>query len=69
MQWTLIDKNILLCVTGGIAAYKSATLTSQLTKAGAHVYVIMTKSAKQFVGSSTFQALSRHPVYMILLMK
>ncbi|MTT32323.1 bifunctional phosphopantothenoylcysteine decarboxylase/phosphopantothenate--cysteine ligase CoaBC [Terrilactibacillus sp. BCM23-1] len=59
---TLGNKKIVLCVTGSIAAYKAATLTSMLTKAGAHVDVLMTDSAKQFIGPATFQALSRHPV-------
>ncbi|MGV3487803.1 MAG: bifunctional phosphopantothenoylcysteine decarboxylase/phosphopantothenate--cysteine ligase CoaBC [Tuberibacillus sp.] len=56
-------KQILLGVTGGIAAYKACTLTSQLTKAGADVHVIMTKEAKRFVTPQTFQALSRNPVH------
>ncbi len=56
-------KNILLCVTGGIAAYKACDLTSKLTKAGADVHVIMTSSAKAFVSPVTFQALSRNPVH------
>jgi len=59
----LIDKKILLCVTGGIAVYKAAALTSRLTQAGASVKVIMSDSARQFVTPLTFQALSRHDVY------
>ena len=59
----LIDKKVLLCVTGGIAVYKAAALTSKLTQAGAHVKVIMSASARQFVTPLTFQALSRHDVY------
>lgn len=59
----LIDKKILLCVTGGIAVYKAAALTSKLTQAGASVKVIMSDSARQFVTPLTFQALSRHDVY------
>ncbi|MFF2287053.1 bifunctional phosphopantothenoylcysteine decarboxylase/phosphopantothenate--cysteine ligase CoaBC [Peribacillus butanolivorans] len=59
----LIDKKVLLCVTGGIAVYKAAALTSKLTQAGAHVKVIMSDSARQFVTPLTFQALSRHDVY------
>ena len=54
--------NVLLGVSGGIAAYKSADLTSQLVKAGASVRVVMTPSATQFVGPLTFEALSGHPV-------
>lgn len=57
------DKTILLAVSGGIAAFKAAALTSMLTKTGADVHVLMTASAKEFVGVQTFQALSRNPVY------
>jgi len=57
------DRNILLCVSGGIAAYKACALTSKLVQAGANVRVAMTASAEQFVGKATFQALSRNPVY------
>lgn len=56
-------KKIVLGVSGGIAAYKAAALTSKLVQAGATVKVIMTESAKQFVAPTTFQALSRQPVY------
>ena len=59
----LKDKKVLLCVTGGIAVYKAAALTSKLTQAGASVKVIMSASACQFVAPLTFQALSRHDVY------
>jgi len=45
----MINKNILLCVTGGIAVYKAAALTSKLIQSGAKVKVIMSKSACQFV--------------------
>jgi phosphopantothenoylcysteine decarboxylase / phosphopantothenate---cysteine ligase len=55
-------KKILLCVTGGIAAYKAAELTRLLTKSGRDVRVVMTAAAKHFVGTATFQALSGHPV-------
>ncbi|APH05305.1 bifunctional phosphopantothenoylcysteine decarboxylase/phosphopantothenate--cysteine ligase CoaBC [Bacillus weihaiensis] len=56
-------KKILLCVSGGIAAYKAAALTSKLVQAGAEVKVIMSKSAMEFVTPLTFQALSRNDVY------
>lgn len=56
-------KNILLCVTGGIAGYKAAALTSKLVQAGFDVKVIMTESARQFVTPLTFQVLSRNEVY------
>lgn len=59
----LMDKKVLLCVTGGIAVYKAAALTSKLTQAGASVKVMMSESARQFVTPLTFQALSRHDVY------
>lgn len=60
----LHGKKILLCVTGGIAVYKAAALTSKLTQAGAEVRVILSDSAAEFVTPLTFQALSRHDVYM-----
>ncbi|WP_066175092.1 bifunctional phosphopantothenoylcysteine decarboxylase/phosphopantothenate--cysteine ligase CoaBC [Bacillus marinisedimentorum] len=56
-------KNILLCVSGGIAVYKAAALASKLSQTGANVKVIMTDSARQFVSPLTFQSLSRNPVY------
>lgn len=59
----LQGKKILLGVTGGIAAYKAAELVSRLVKSGADIHVLMTESAKQFVGPVTFQALTRHQVY------
>ena len=58
----LQGKNIVLGVTGGIAAYKACELTSRLRKAGAQVYVIMTKHACEFVAPLTFETLSNHPV-------
>ena len=58
----LKDKNILLGVTGGIAAYKSITLLRLLKKSGADVQVIFTKSAHDFVTSLTFSSLSERPV-------
>jgi len=54
---------ILVGVTGGIAAYKTCTLVSRLTQAGAHVTVAMTPEATKFVAPLTFQALSGRPVY------
>jgi phosphopantothenoylcysteine decarboxylase / phosphopantothenate---cysteine ligase len=57
-------KNILLCVTGGIAAYKAAALTSQLTQRGANVKVMMSEGACEFITPLTFQALSRNEVYV-----
>jgi len=63
----LSGKHILLGVTGGIAAYKSAELVRQLRKQGAEVRVIMTAAATEFVAPLTFQALSAHPVHTDLL--
>src|SRR4051812_49540335 len=63
-RFMLDGKKILLCVTGGIAVYKVAALTSKLTQAGAEVRVILSDSAAEFVTPLTFQALSRHDVYM-----
>ncbi|MFC7061264.1 bifunctional phosphopantothenoylcysteine decarboxylase/phosphopantothenate--cysteine ligase CoaBC [Halobacillus seohaensis] len=59
----LTNKKIVLGVSGGIAAYKAAALTSKLVQAGASVKVIMTANAQKFVAPTTFQALSRQPVY------
>jgi phosphopantothenoylcysteine decarboxylase/phosphopantothenate--cysteine ligase len=56
-------RNILLCVTGGIAVYKAAALTSKLVQAGFNVKVILSESAEKFVSSLTFQALSRNDVF------
>lgn len=60
----LSGKRIVLGVTGGIAAYKSAELVRLLTKAGAEVHVVMTENATRFVTPLTFQALSGHPVWL-----
>lgn len=62
MPLTLKNKNIVLGVCGGIAAYKCVELLRLLTKAGAHVRVLMTDHAKWFVGPGTFEALSGKPV-------
>ncbi|WP_078391545.1 bifunctional phosphopantothenoylcysteine decarboxylase/phosphopantothenate--cysteine ligase CoaBC [Shouchella patagoniensis] len=59
----LKKKTIVLGVSGGIAAFKSAALVSKLTQAGANVFVVMTESAQKFVTPLTFQALSRNYVY------
>lgn len=62
-----INKHILLAVSGGIAAYKSAELVRLLRKNGAEVRVVMTQAATQFVSTLTFQALSGHAVHTDLL--
>ncbi|EII2683702.1 bifunctional phosphopantothenoylcysteine decarboxylase/phosphopantothenate--cysteine ligase CoaBC [Staphylococcus pseudintermedius] len=56
-------KNILLAVTGGIAAYKAIDLTSKLTQGGYDVRVMLTEHAQQFVTPLSFQANSRNAVY------
>jgi len=58
----LDGKNIVIGVTGGIAAYKSADLASRLVQAGAVVDVVMTAAATEFVRPLTFQALTHRPV-------
>ena len=58
----LKDKNVILGVTGGIAAYKSVDLASRLRKAGANVHVIMTKGAQNFVTPLTFREITGNPV-------
>ena len=55
-------KNIVLGVTGSIAAYKAADLTSQLTKQGCEVRVVLTANALRFITPLAFKTLSRHPV-------
>ena len=55
-------KRILLGVTGGIAAYKSAELVRRLIEHRAQVQVVMTSAAREFVTPTTFQALSGRPV-------
>lgn len=67
MPQALANKRILLGVTGGIAAYKSADLTRRLSEAGARVQVVMTAAATAFVGPLTFQAVSGQPVHTELL--
>jgi phosphopantothenoylcysteine decarboxylase/phosphopantothenate--cysteine ligase len=59
----LAGRRVLLGVTGGIAAYKSALLARLLVGAGADVQVVMTPAATRFVGPDTFAALTRHPVH------
>ena len=63
----LVNKRILLGVTGGIAAYKSAELVRRLQDAGADVRVVMTASACEFITPLTMQALSGNPVHTTLL--
>lgn len=58
----LKDKNIILCVTGGIAAYKCVDLVSRLRKQGANVHVILTKGAQNFVTETAMREISGNPV-------
>lgn len=63
---TLNGRNILLGVTGSIAAYKAADLCSHFGKLGANIHVVLTRNAARFVGESTFRALTRNPVVVDL---
>jgi len=58
--------NIVLGITGSIAAYKSADLASQLTKLGHEVHIVMTKAATEFITPLTLQVLSKQPVLISL---
>jgi phosphopantothenoylcysteine decarboxylase / phosphopantothenate---cysteine ligase len=62
MPQTLTARRILLCVCGGIAAYKSIELVRRLREAGAEVRVAMTANAQRFVGAASLQAVSGMPV-------
>lgn len=59
---SIVGKYIILGVSGSIAAYKAADITSQLVKLGAEVHVVMTPSATRFITPMTLQTLSRQPV-------
>jgi phosphopantothenoylcysteine decarboxylase/phosphopantothenate--cysteine ligase len=63
----LSQKRVILGITGGIAAYKSAEITRRLKDEGAEVRVVMTESAQEFIRPLTLQALSGHPVHTDLL--
>ena len=58
----LAGKNVVLGVTGSIAAFKAADLASKLVQSGAQVDVVMTSGASEFVGPTTFEALTHRPV-------
>ena len=58
----MTGREIIVGVTGGIAAYKTAMLVSQLVQNGAAVTVVMTEAAEQFIGRATFAALTGRPV-------
>ena len=61
---SLLNKKIVLGISGGIAAYKAPELARQLMKEGASVQVVMTEAAQQFVTPVTMQALTGNPVYL-----
>ena len=61
---SLSGKHVVLGVTGGIAAYKAVEVVSRLRKAGAHVHVVMTRGAQNFVTELTFREMSDEPVIM-----
>jgi len=61
------NQRVLLGVTGGIASYKSAWLARLLTQAGAEVDVVLTRSASEFIGAITFEALTGRPVHTTLI--
>ncbi|MCU7554817.1 bifunctional phosphopantothenoylcysteine decarboxylase/phosphopantothenate--cysteine ligase CoaBC [Alteromonas sp. ASW11-19] len=63
----LSNKNVLLGVTGGIAAYKAPDLVRKLTAQGARVRVVLTRSATEFVSPMALQAVSGNPVHQHLL--
>ena len=63
----LTNKRVLVGVTGGIAAYKTADLIRRLRDAGAEVRAVMTQAAAEFITPLTLQAVSGHPVYQHLL--
>jgi phosphopantothenoylcysteine decarboxylase/phosphopantothenate--cysteine ligase len=60
----LDGREILLGVSGGIAAYNSAALASKLVQSGASVSVVMTRAARRFIGKTTFEALTGRPVHL-----
>jgi len=62
MNSPVSGKKIVLGITGSIAAYKAADLTSQLRKRGAEVYPVMTAGAQKFITPLTLQTLARQPV-------
>jgi len=67
MNLCLSGKKVLLGITGGIAAYKSAELCRELKKKGAEVRVVMSRGATEFITPLTMQALSGNPVHLELL--
>ncbi|MFH1745602.1 MAG: flavoprotein [Planctomycetota bacterium] len=62
-QPTLAGYEVLVCISGGIAAYKTATLTSSLVQSGCGVTVALTRNGRRFIGETTFRALTGRPTY------
>ena len=62
MSNPLADREIVIAVGGGIAAYKVAAMTSRLVQRSAHVSVVMTRNSRKFIGGATFAALTGRPV-------
>ncbi len=60
----LQGKNVILGISGSIAAYKSAVLCRDLIKEGANVKVVMTPNSSHFITPLTLSTLSKHPVYL-----
>jgi len=67
MMQSFLNKKILLCITGGIAAYKSAEILRLFKKNGADIRIVMTEAAKEFITPLTMQALSGNPIHNSLL--
>lgn len=63
------DKHIVIGVTGSVAGYKAAELTSRLKQEGADIRVVMTKNAVEFIGPVTFRALTGNPVFCDMFSK
>jgi len=63
----LKNKNILICVTGSIAAYKACEVIRLLRKEDVNVQVMMTRSAQKFVGKATFAALTNNEVISLIM--
>jgi len=61
-----MNKKILLCITGSIAAYKSADIASKLISNGYDVYVVMTHNATKFISPMVFETLTKNKVYVDL---
>ncbi len=59
----MTSREIVIGCSGGIAAYKTAALVSQLVQAGANVSVVMTAASREFIGPATFAALTGRPVF------